>query len=90
MIIIKLKKKRNHTNLDADILVSYYTKYPNILHKLFPPFQLYQHIGGDQPITYASIISYAINYPGFNEKKLRELVNEFYRSDLSQVIFATV
>ena len=78
------KKKRNHTNLDADILVSYYTKYPNILHKLFPSFQLYQHIGGDQPITYASIISYAINYPGFNEKRVRELVIDFYRSDLSQ------
>ena len=74
------KKKRNHTKLDTDMLVSYYTKYPNSLHKAFPTFKLYQHIGGDEPITYASVITYAIDYPGLNAQSLGEIVKTIYHS----------
>ena len=72
------KKKRNHTKLDTDILVSYYTNYPNALNQTFPSFKLYQHIGGDEPITYGSVITYAIDYPGLNSENLRDIVQTIY------------
>ena len=59
--IQKKNKKTRRTQRDKDILVSFYTKYPYQMTHYFGSFKLYQHISGDEPVTYLSVVEYGLD-----------------------------
>jgi len=82
----KMKPPKIHTQRDPDILVSYYTKYPNQMNLLFDDFKIYQHIGGDVPVTFYSVLAYAMDYPDIHAAEISGLISSLILGSDSDAI----